>query len=76
MDPKLLQEVIDAWPEVGKYIETLEHKVHEIHGGRPRRYGAADAEQVKACIRHGLSIRATAKELGMSTATVQRLKRL
>lgn len=76
MDPKLLQEVKEAWPEVGSYIESLEAKLHKLHGGRPKQYGPADAEKVKSCIRDGMSIRATAKALSMSTATVQRLKRL
>ena len=41
--------------------------------GRPRQYGADDAERARGLLAGGLSYRGTARALGCSLATVQRL---
>lgn len=44
--------------------------------GRPRTYGAADAERVRHLLDTGHSFRETARLLGCSLATVQRLTKM
>lgn len=58
---------------VASYVHPADNKPYPKPIGRPRKYGVKEAQRIKKLQSEGISIRKIAKELDMSTNTVQRL---
>lgn len=58
---------------VASYVHPDDNKPYPKPIGRPRKYGVKEAQRIKKLQSEGISIRKIAKELDMSTNTVQRL---